>query len=250
MTKTVYIVPNSSVHGWLYDMARLPVGKTASGCSQLLCGDRGSVSVEQAGALRPDGRSVFVRSLHQIGSPLVDLRTFRLPDGVDARPFELAYGPGTSRPILRTSDFSGLGIQIQRDDPQITANYSRIGSSDPSPWLRPGFPALARFQDWLVGGRRIRGVLASSVDRPGGFVVLEPSDLARAMGYAEVLHPSCPAFSEADLDGLIPYECLCRLLDWAESVLSGPGQRHHQTEGTGPEPKGKGTVSMDRAPAQ
>lgn len=241
---SLHISPTSEVHAHLYEMAKIPVGKWGSSPSQLICGETGTIRIDRAGALQADGRGIFVRSLHQIGSPLVDLRIFRLPDGVAGNAFPPAYGAGTDRPLLNSRCFSGFGIPIQRDDPQITGNYHRISSLGFGPWLRPGFPALARFQDWFVEGARVRGVLASSVDRPGGFVVLDSKDLCRIMGYEPA-----PSFSEQDLDGLIPYECLCRIFDWAEPLLS-RFSSNFQTRGDGFEPVGSAGLSQDRAPAR
>ncbi len=174
------------------------------------------IEVDVAGALQPNGDGVYTRSLHQLGSPLVDLRTFRLPADAKSTQPPVVYGPGTDRPFLPMARFKGLGVPIQRDDPQIVANYSRAATIGHL-WIRPGFPAVARFQDWRVSDGRVRGVLASSVDRPGGFVVLEAVHLAHVMGYPPDALPS--VFGERDLDGLVPLECLQRLLDWAEIVL-------------------------------
>lgn len=44
--------------------------------------------------------------------------------------------------------------------------------------------------------------------------------MAQLMGYGPAVLPA--HFKEEDLDGLVPLECLHRLLDWAESVLSIP----------------------------
>lgn len=212
---TVSVLVDNPVHRDLYGRRGIPVGSSSTGSLSIL-GPAGSIRIEAATVLRPNGRRSFVRSLHQLGSPFVDLRAFLLP--VDAVPFRPVYGAGTDRPILRTSSFSGVGRVIHRDDPQVSDNHRRIcAGTDGGPigWIRPGFPAIIHLSDWHVDGRTVRGALASSVDRPGGFVVLEAADLVRVMGYEPVVDPS-----ESDLVGLVPYECLCRLLDWSEQTLS------------------------------
>lgn len=176
-----------------------------------------TVRVVTATLLVPDTRTAFVRSLHQIGSPFVDLRCFRTERPFP--PFDAAYGPGTVLPMLPTARFKGLGTFVHRDDPQVKDVFRRLssGRSDvPLKWIRPGFPAIPRLVEWDLDGHRVEGVLASSVDRPGGFVVLTVADLVVLCGYNRRDFPEHP---QPDyLEGLVPYESLHRLLEWTERV--------------------------------
>lgn len=209
---SVSVLVSHPVHFRLYEAAGIPVRSSPHGLG--VERPEGIIRIEEASFLRPNGPMSFVRSLHQVGSMFVDLRSFSLPFA--AEPFRTVYGPGTDRPMLRTQDFSGLGLVIPRDDPQVRGNYAYVCAVDkvgPIGWIRPGFPAVLHLSDWYVEGRKVRGALASSIDRPGGFVILEVRDLVQICGYAPQ-----GQISEQDLVGLVPYECLCRILDWAEAL--------------------------------
>lgn len=177
------------------------------------------VQVLPARWLRQSTPTSFVRSLHQFGSPFVDLRSFEVPTGT--RPAEAAYGPGTSRPVLPTAAFSKRGMEIHRDDPQVAAVFWKIAvqAGGPLGWIRPGFPAICHFAEWHLDGRPgiVTGALASSVDRPGGFVVLEAEDVMQILGYDRRSVPL------RLLQDVVPRESAERMLDWAEGIprLSG-----------------------------
>jgi hypothetical protein len=134
-------------------------------------------------------------------------------------PFSSIYGAGTTRPILSTSPFFGKGTPIHRDDPQIAAVFWRIARNQDGPlgWVRPGFPAIVHLADWSLGGRSVEGILASSVDRPGGFVVLDARNLLSIMGYGS----KNPDLDSSVLNGLIPVECLARILEWFDAFIDG-----------------------------
>lgn len=182
------------------------------------------VRLERAGWLRRDTSTAFVRSLHQLGSPFVDLRTFGVPAG--SRPIDLAYGPGTDRQLLPVATFSGKGVEIHRDDPQVAGIFWRIAYQGVGPlgWIRPGFPAVAHLAEWNIDGRTVTGALCSSIDRPGGFVILEAEDLVEILGYDRSVDPSL-------LQDLVPRECLERVLDWAEGLPPASGRASHSSAG-------------------
>lgn len=168
--------------------------------------------IRRCGWLRGDDSSSFVRSLHQLGGPFLDLREFVCPVGLAS--FAPLYGAGTSRPILPSGSFQGRGLFLHRDDPQISSVTISIGDGIIR-WVRPGIPSIPKFSRWSIGGRIVQGVLSSSVDHPGGFVVLEPSDLVRVFGY----EPPLRSLSPSDLQDLVPATVLSRIFDWFSSAL-------------------------------
>lgn len=216
------VFTDHSDHRDMYSDAGFPVVRAASDCSHCIIIGNSSrrpldVRVVQAGWIRRDTKRSFSRSLHQIGSPFVDLRTFEVPVGMF--PFLPVYGAGTSRPILSVSSFFGKGAHIHRDDPQIASVFWRIARNQEGPlgWIRPGFPAVVHLTDWSLEGRSIEGILASSVDFPGGFVILDTRSLVSIMGYGS----RNPDLDSSVLNGLIPVECLARILEWFDAFVEG-----------------------------
>lgn len=203
----------SLAHREMYSRLGFPVSD--SGDRVIWIGDghprASDLHVRRSGWLRGDESSSFIRSLHQLGGPFLDLREFVCPVGLS--PFVSIYGAGTSRPVLPSGSFHGRGLFIHRDDPQISAAISVDDGI--IRWVRPGIPSTPRFSKWSVGGRVVQGVLSSSVDHPGGFVVLEPSDLVQIFGY----EPPARTLSPSDLQDLVPSAALSRLFDWFSSAL-------------------------------
>lgn len=215
------VFTDSFTHREMYSDAGFPVVKSLGDCGHcLIIGNSprrpgSDVRIVQTGWIRQDTKRSFSRSLHQIGSPFVDLRTFEVPVGMP--PFSPIYGAGTARPILSISPFFGKGTPIHRDDPQIAAVFWRIARNQDGPlgWIRPGFPAVVHLADWSLDGRSVEGILASSVDRPGGFVVLDTRDLLSIMGHSS----KNPDLDSSVLSGLIPVECLARIIEWFDAFV-------------------------------
>lgn len=173
-----------------------------------------SLSLELAGAIRTAGHGSFTMSLHQLGGPLVDLRRFTVSGG-KLVPLMAAYGPDTDRPFTPVESFRGVGTPVDRDHPRVVEVFGHWHQGEL--WVRPGFPSVCTFSEWVMDGRRFQAALCQSVDVPGGFVLLEPSDVVRVYGYRV---DTDKTFKVGDLVGLVPVEPLRRIVSWVLEAQS------------------------------
>lgn len=216
---TVAISYSRAMHGRFYDRAGF---LTEPGAASKVIWFSDSEDVGQKDLeihVRPTGfvRSVrsasFDLSLHVIGSPFVDLRTFSSNRPIYPPVFR--YGPGTDRLLLPMHGFMDRGTRIDRDDHQVVSVFSQLAASSiPQIWVRPGFPSICRFHEWEVDGKTVTATLCSDITRPGGFVLLEPADIVEVLGY----DPDGLSVSVEDLDGLVGLEPMRSIVEWADSI--------------------------------
>lgn len=210
---SVGVVASHPEHRRLYEATGIPTSDSRVFDVNLILSDTilpvgHDVGLKHASFVRLDVPGQAVRTLHQWGSHFIDLRLISF-DRNKTLPRPI-YGPGTSHPILPTAPFHGIGLHIHRDDPQVvSALAASARSSAPMGWIRPGFPTVLTMKTWFIDGRSVVGSLCASVDRPGGFVVLESTDIVRLMGYRSI------SFLPSDLIDLVPFRVLEVLLEWA-----------------------------------
>lgn len=111
--------------------------------------------------------------------------------------------------------FSGRGTSVSRDDADLIDYIFRATMGRVPLWVSPGFPFLATHPLSLrsLGEDRVEGLLCSSIDRSGGWVVLTRRDVLDLLG-----HPGDVPWSRIPF--LIGIDACRALLGWAALIPS------------------------------
>lgn len=109
------------------------------------------------------------------------------------RPPEVLCGPH-SMDGLKTwprSLYQGLGHRVWRDDPKVSAFVADAIQGKCAAWISPGFPFSVPDEPLELvceDGVLRKGLLCSSMDEPGGWVLLTSVDISRLLGLLEPVH--------------------------------------------------------------
>jgi len=145
------------------------------------------------------------------------------PDGADKMgpvAFVPTHGPGAGpdgQMVLWNSEaIVGRGVRVSRDDPAVIEETFRATVGHAPLWVQPQFPFLiprspSTFKS--LDGEPVQGLLCSSYERAGGWVVLTRRDVLDLLG-----HPGDVPWSR--IPDLIGVQAAAALLSWLVSSAS------------------------------
>jgi len=153
---------------------------------------------------RYGSRSILHLGIY-VGEETLDRRVY--PDLVPT------HGPGVDSEGIVLWDpapFAGMGTPVSRDDVKVISEAHKASLGDAPLWVKPEFPFLIpslpqSFTD--MNSNVVEGLLCSSPERAGGWVVLTRHDILRLLG-----HPGDVPWSR--ISTLIGVEAAAFLLSW------------------------------------
>lgn len=150
-------------------------------------------------------------------SVLVGLRSSDLMTVEWPRPTTGPGSRGSGAPVLWDEDvFSGLGVRVSRDEPEVLQAVLNAVRGDGPLWVRPGYPFIvppSPLSFRSLNGSRVQGLLCTDISNPGGWVVLRQEDILIL-----VEHSGDYAWSE--LSSLVGVTPVSILLGWVCSVIA------------------------------
>ena len=127
------------------------------------------------------------------------------------------HGPGAGLEdelvLWNSEDFVGRGVRVSRDDPAVIEETFRATMGQAPLWVQPEFPFLvprAPSTFTSLDGESVQGLLCSSHERAGGWVVLTRRDVLDLLG-----HPGEVPWSR--IPDLIGVQAAAALLSWLAS---------------------------------
>lgn len=122
--------------------------------------------------------------------------------------------------------FMGLGTRVSRDEPSVIQFMYKAVQGQGSLWVKPGLPFLIPDKPLsfrALDGSTVSGILCTSVDKAGGWVVLERQDILRLLGHSGDA-------SWVDLRSIIGLRPAAALLGWLCAVYAGLPSRSVSAE--------------------
>lgn len=125
-------------------------------------------------------------------------------------------GPEGQLALWNAEDFVGRGVRVSRDDPAVIEETFRATVGQAPLWVQPQFPFLvprapSTFKS--LDGETVQGLLCSSHERAGGWVVLTRRDVLDLLG-----HPAEVPWSR--IPDLIGVQAAAALLSWLASSVT------------------------------